>query len=126
MAKSVLIVEDSAAWTSPLQIALESLTDVETVLTQSAAEGLRLLAAGAFDALVTDLNMPGMDGFELIARLPHALPVVVISGDTDPDTPARLKKLGVAAYFPKPFSPASVRARLEQILYAHSLPDPML
>jgi CheY-like chemotaxis protein len=45
-----------------------------------------------------------------------ATPIIVVSADTDPDTPARIAKLGVEAFFPKPFSPARVRRKLEQIL----------
>jgi CheY-like chemotaxis protein len=62
-----------------------------------------------------------MDGFELIARVRSQprnppLPIVVISGDNDPRTLARLAELGADAYFPKPYSPAEVRQKLEQLL----------
>jgi two-component system, chemotaxis family, chemotaxis protein CheY len=64
-----------------------------------------------------------MDGFDLIeavrANPDHAtLPILVISGDSDPRTPARLTRLGANAYFPKPYSPAEVRSRLEQLIDA--------
>jgi len=67
------------------------------------------------------LNMPRMDGYELIRRLRNggrhaATPIVVVSGDTDPATPQRVAQMGVNAFFPKPFSPAEVRRKLEQIL----------
>ena len=48
----------------------------------------------------------------------RALPILVISGNSDPDTPSRLVALGADAYFPKPFSPAEVRSRLEQLIHA--------
>jgi CheY-like chemotaxis protein len=44
------------------------------------------------------------------------MPIIVVSADTDPATPQRIAALGVEAYFPKPFSPAMVRRKLEQIL----------
>ncbi len=124
MRRTVLIVEDSEVWTAALQIALEAIPGVEAVVASSAAEALRLFDARVFAALVTDLNMPRMDGFELIEHLRaggrhDGLPIIVISGDTDPETPRRLTQLGVSAYFPKPFSPARVRARLEQLLDAN-------
>jgi CheY-like chemotaxis protein len=64
-----------------------------------------------------------MDGFELIRRVRadgrlSATPVVVVSADTDPETPERIARLGVSAFFAKPFSPAEVRQKLEQILNA--------
>jgi CheY-like chemotaxis protein len=67
--------------------------------------------------------MPAMDGFELIGAVradPRfvRLPVVVLSGDTDPRTPERLRALGVDAYFPKPYSPAEVRRKVEELIHA--------
>jgi two-component system chemotaxis response regulator CheY len=64
-----------------------------------------------------------MDGFELIRRIRgdyrlSETPIIVVSGDTDPATPSRVAKLGVSAFFPKPYSPAQVRRKLEQILNA--------
>jgi CheY-like chemotaxis protein len=41
-----------------------------------------------------------------------------VSADTDPDTPERISQLGVSAFFAKPYSPAQVRRKLEQILNA--------
>jgi CheY-like chemotaxis protein len=65
--------------------------------------------------------MPRMDGFELIRRIREnerlaATPIIVVSADTDPATPERIAQLGVNAFFPKPFSPAQVRRKLEQLL----------
>ena len=73
-------------------------------------------------AIITDLNMPRMDGYELIRRIRadrriSATPIIVVSADTDPATPERVAGLGVEAFFPKPYSPAEVRRKLEQILY---------
>jgi len=48
------------------------------------------------------------------------LPIVVISGDSDPNTPERLYRLGANAYFGKPYSPAKVRQKVEQLLDANS------
>jgi CheY-like chemotaxis protein len=78
--------------------------------------------------LVTDLNMPRMDGFELIRRVRShgrygSLPVIVVSGDTDPGTPERVSRLGVDAFFSKPYSPARVREKLEHLLDAYSTPE---
>jgi two-component system chemotaxis response regulator CheY len=74
--------------------------------------------------VVTDLNMPRMDGFEFIERIRaeprhRRLPIIVISGDTDPQTPERISALGANAFFSKPYSPAQVRLKLEQLLDAN-------
>ena len=106
-----------------LEIALADIPGVSLRLASSAVEAWKLLSESGpeFCAIVTDLNMPRMDGFELIRRVRHdqrlsATPIVVVSADTDPGTPQRVKELGVSAFFSKPYSPAEVRRKLEQIL----------
>jgi CheY-like chemotaxis protein len=122
-AHPVLIVEDSENSAAMLEIALAGIPGVSVRLVTSAFEALRVLHADgpAFQAIVTDLNMPRMDGFELIRRIRgdhriSATPIIVVSADTDPDTPEKIANLGVNAFFPKPFSPAQVRRKLEQLL----------
>jgi two-component system chemotaxis response regulator CheY len=119
----VLIVEDSENSAAMLEIALSDIPGVSVRLASSAVEAWKLLSASGdgFRAIVTDLNMPRMDGFELIRRVRHdqrlsATPIIVISADTDPRTPERVTQLGVSAFFSKPYSPAEVRRKLEQIL----------
>jgi CheY-like chemotaxis protein len=120
--RGVLIVEDSENSAAMLEIALSEIPGVSLLLTTSALDAWRILHNGAeVRAIVTDLNMPHMDGFELIRRVRAdrnlaGIPIIVVSADTDPDTPGRIAQLGVDAYFPKPFSPARVRRKLEQIL----------
>lgn len=121
--RPVLIVEDSENNAAMLEIALSHIPQVTLLMASSAHEALQLLdhACPSVRAIITDLNMPRMDGFELIRRIRAdgrlaATPVVVVSADTDPGTPERIARLGVSAFFPKPFSPAQVRRKLEQIL----------
>ena len=120
--RGVLIVEDSENSAAMLEIAFSEIPGVSLTVTQSAVEAWRILHNGAdVRAIVTDLNMPQMDGFELIRRVraDHALaatPIIVVSADTDPGTPERIAQLGVDAFFAKPFSPARLRRKLEQIL----------
>lgn len=121
--RAVLIVEDSENSAAMLEMAFLGIPDVTVVQVPSGVEALRILDAAAtpVQAVVTDLNMPRMDGFELIRRIRgdqrlRATPIIVISADTDPGTPERVAALGVDAFFPKPFSPAQVRRTLEQLL----------
>ena len=120
---SVLIVEDSENTAAMLEIALSDIPGISVRLASSAVEAWKLLSNTdpEFCAMVTDLNMPRMDGFELIRRIRgdqrlRAMPIIVVSADTDPKTPERVTQLGVNAFFPKPYSPAQVRRKLEQIL----------
>ncbi|MBZ5727308.1 MAG: response regulator [Acidobacteriia bacterium] len=122
-ARAVLIVEDSENAAATLEIALLGIGGLSVLVAPSAVEALRILngPGPAITAIVTDLNMPRMDGFELIRRVRAdrrlaATPIIVVSADTDPATPERIARLGVNAFFPKPYSPAEVRRKLEQIL----------
>jgi CheY-like chemotaxis protein len=120
---TVLIVEDSEGCATTLEVAFLGIPQISVVLAASAQDALRILEKdnGAVCALVTDLNMPRMDGFELIERVRgdgrHGkLPIIVVSGDIDPETPHRIARLGADAFFTKPYSPAQVRQKLEQLL----------
>jgi CheY-like chemotaxis protein len=121
--RSVLIVEDSEQSAAPLEIALMGIPGLSVLMASSGMEALRMLDSdgGSVRAIVTDLNMPRMDGFELIRRVRSdrrtcGTPIIVVSADTDPTTPDRVAKMGVSAFFAKPYSPAQVRRKLEQIL----------
>ena len=120
----MLIVDDAEHAATMLEVALLPITGLSVTVTASAQEALQVLDSGEnVSAIVTDLNMPDMDGFELIARVrargrAGCVPIVVISADTDPRTPERVARLGVDAFFPKPYSPIEVRHKLEQLLNA--------
>ncbi len=124
---AVLIVEDSENSAAMLEIALLGIPGVSVLLASSGVEALRILhdTSSPIRAIVTDLNMPRMDGFEMIRQIREdrslsSTPIIVISADTDPATPERVAGLGVHAFFSKPFSPAQVRRKLEQILNGKS------
>src|SRR5579864_2822495 len=114
--RKVIIVEDTDTCAATLEIAFLSIPEVTVVSVSSARQALDILRDGPVAALVTDLHMPRMDGFELIEKVRAderyaRLPVIVVSGDTDPRTPERISRLGVNAYFSKPYSPAEVREK---------------
>ena len=122
MPRTLLVVEDTDIGRDALELALARVPGVVLQIVKTAEEALALLGESTC-ALVTDLNLPRMDGFALIEIVRShparkALPIVVISGNSDPDTPSRVAALGVNAYFPKPFSPAEVCSRLEQLIHA--------
>ncbi|MEO8658751.1 MAG: response regulator [Bryobacteraceae bacterium] len=124
MVRTVLIVEDSPNWSSTLEIALERIPNTEVAHAVSGSDALRFLEGpnGAKVRLVvTDLQMPVMDGFELIERVRAvpawtALPIVVVSGIADSASKDRLARLGANAFFPKPYSPSEVRTKIEELM----------
>ena len=127
---AVLIVEDAETCASTLEIIFSSIRGLRVLTAASAEQAWDLIESRDQDirAIVTDLHMPGMDGFELIDRVradaTHAgLPIVVITGSTDPHVSDRLSTRGVSAIFAKPYSPAVVREKLEQLLRNEILLD---
>jgi len=129
VARTVLIVEDSDTSADTLEIALLSLPDVTIAHAATGRKAWQLIQNEGLAAIITDLHMPHMDGFELIERVRAAggathLPIIVISGDSDPGTPERVRRLGADAYFAKPYSPAAVRETLERLLHENSSASP--
>src|SRR5436305_1799087 len=93
---AVLIVEDSENSAAMLEMAFLGIPDVRVMQVPSAVEALRILDAAATPvrAVVTDLNMPRMDGFELIRRIRgdtrlRATPILVVSADTKVESPQK-------------------------------------
>ena len=123
LTRNVLIVEDSSDCAEALELALHGLKDVKVVIARSAEEALECLSSSTVDALITDLHLPKMDGLHLLSAVRNRhngqyTPVLVISGDSDPRTPARVLEAGAQAFFSKPYSPAAVRRKLEELLAA--------
>ncbi|MGH9658467.1 MAG: response regulator, partial [Bryobacteraceae bacterium] len=96
MERTVLIVEDADSCASTLEIALLSLPGVRIIAAACGRTAWQLLESREISAIITDLHMPHMDGFELIERVRGAqrvahVPIIVLSGDSDPDTPDRVR-----------------------------------
>ena len=126
MLRTVLIVEDSKNVAENLELVLTTIDGISVIILESGQDALKLLVSGNNEiaALVTDLNLPFTDGFALIEAVRgnqrySRLPIVVISGDSHPETPERLRRLGADAYFSKPYSPAEIKRTLEGLLNAH-------
>ena len=124
MTPTILVVEDSDVCRDALEVALSKLPRFAVRAVATAEQALECLAAENICALVTDLHLESMDGFALISWVRShpqraELPILVISGDNDPGTPARLAEIGADAFFTKPYSPAAVRGKLEELVDVH-------
>jgi two-component system chemotaxis response regulator CheY len=120
---TVLLVDDAEDCLATLDVALQTLPGAVVRSAHSAEDALVMLAAGDVSAMVTDIRLPAMTGIELIERIRHdpalrTLPIVVVSAEADPTTPRKALESGANAFFPKPFSPAAVRKKLEELIHA--------
>lgn len=107
----ILVVDDSSAMRAYVRAALEEDAgfSVEVEDATSGFEALRLLPRERFDLVIVDINMPNINGLELISfirksRQHHDTPVLVISTEGSDRDRERGLSLGAAAYLCKPFS----------------------
>jgi len=118
----VLIVDDAMWPAITLEVALLTLPHVRVIHAGSGLEAWNVLEKRSISAIITDLNMPAMDGFELIERVRTTaatarIPIIAVSGDGDVEHRERARRLGADAFFVKPYSPAAVRETLEELLH---------
>src|SRR5262249_52105854 len=116
----VLVVDDSAAARSHIRTVLAGLGLHQITEAADGAEALTVLGREAFDLVVTDYNMPYLDGRALIDFIRHrspvpSVPVIVVTTETDPDKLEAIRSLGVAAICDKTFRPEVVRGILGRL-----------
>lgn len=107
-----------------LEIALSGVDGAQVRVAGTGLEALGMLeAAGDREvaAVITDLEMPRMDGFELITRMRanprySKTPIIVASGSSDPEWVERVLALGADAWFVKPYSVRAVKRKLQTLL----------
>jgi CheY-like chemotaxis protein len=127
MSRLALIVEDSEPCAETLQIALELIDGLQVRVVHSPRAAIAMLNhTTEIAAIITDLHLPKSDGLALIRQLRAEprftkLPILLISGDSDPQLPAKALANGADAFFAKPYSPAAVRRKLEQLLCSNVL-----
>jgi two-component system, chemotaxis family, chemotaxis protein CheY len=120
---AILVVDDAEDCIATLDLALQPLPDIVIRAQPSAEAALAFLERDTVSAVITDIHLPEMNGLELVARIREdprfrTLPILVVSADTDPETPTRALGLGANAYFAKPYSPSAIRKKLEELIHA--------
>lgn len=109
MTASILTVDDSPSIRVALKIALTN-AGYSVAEAGNGAEGIEKAKASAFDLIITDLNMPVMDGLTMIEemrRMPDQMgvPIVFLTTESDEATKARAKAAGATGWLTKPFDP---------------------
>ncbi len=117
----ILLVDDMASMRKIMRSTLKALgfRDVEDA--EDGAQALKLLRSGHFDLVIADWEMPNMAGIDLLKaiRADHALqslPVVLVTAERSKDQVIEAARAGVDGYVVKPFSPATLKTKLEQVL----------
>ena len=117
MSLRILLIDDDARLSQFLASYLEQ-NDVKLSHAKDGVEGLARLQADAFDAVLLDVMMPGLDGLEVLRRLRQTsrLPVIMLTARGDESDRVVGLELGADDYIPKPFSPRELLARLRAVL----------
>jgi CheY-like chemotaxis protein len=106
--RNVLIVDDDSVTRGLLSKVLKPHSEAFTVLTApNGMEALKTIQNQKIDLIITDLQMPVMDGFELLARLSEhhpEIPVFIMTAFGDSEVKNRLEKFGSTKYFEKPLN----------------------
>ena len=119
MPKTVIAVDDSMSIRETVKMVLGS-AGYEVLSAEDGVAGLRLCEQRKADLVVTDLNMPNMDGITLIARL-RALPqykftpLIMLTTESQEDKKVAGKKAGATGWVVKPFDPARLVAVVKMV-----------
>ena len=109
----VLLVEDSETMRSLIAAALDELADCELMAVANGLEALRALTQHSFALIITDINMPTLNGLELLRFIrsapgTQATPVLMVTSEGADADRQRAMALGATAYLAKPFTPAAL------------------
>lgn len=119
--KTILIADDSATMRAMLVAIVEALGDYHIVEASSGFEALRLLPRDHVDLIMTDINMPDINGLELISYLRNNqnykdIPIFIISTECSAKDIEKGKQLGADEYVVKPFIPETLQQLINQYL----------
>jgi two-component system chemotaxis response regulator CheY len=117
---AILSVDDSASIRAAIKIALTS-EGYSVTEAANGAEGLDKATAGGFDLIVTDLNMPVMDGLTMIRELRQrpagaGVPILFLTTESDADVKAQAKAAGATGWLTKPFDPEQLVRIVKKVL----------
>ncbi|QCD44615.1 sigma-54-dependent transcriptional regulator [Campylobacter mucosalis] len=99
----VLIVEDDINMRKSLEIALVDYDDLEVSSVKSATQALKQLSSIEPDIIITDINMPGLDGIEFVKELNGKFDVIIMTGNATLNRAIESVRLGVKDFLTKPF-----------------------
>ena len=119
--RTVLYIEDNPVNVMVMQAMVTRLPGLEMISAEDGGPGLEMALRERPDLILTDIQMPGMDGFELLRRLQQHeqtrhIPVIAISADALPDTVARGQAAGFADYLTKPVEMGALHAAIREAL----------
>jgi two-component system chemotaxis response regulator CheY len=119
--KKILIAEDSSTMRSLIVSTIIAIGDFEIVEAANGFEALRILPREKVDLVITDINMPDINGLELVSFIKsnenyRSTPLFIISTEGSERDRAKGLSLGADAYLTKPFSPQELQSLIVRFL----------
>ena len=116
----ILVVDDFSTMRRIIKNLLRDLGFTNTAEADDGKTALPMLRGGGFDFLVTDWNMPGMTGIELLKAVRaddklKSLPVLMVTAEAKRDQIVEAAQSGVNGYVVKPFTAAALKEKIEKI-----------
>lgn len=116
----ILAVDDSLTVLASIKLALER-RGFELCTARQAEEALNLLGKEKSDLIITDLNMPGLNGIEFIRRVRamanyRFTPIVMLTTESQQAKKEEARRAGATAWITKPFTPEQLEAVLRKLL----------
>jgi two-component system chemotaxis response regulator CheY len=120
MTKKILAVDDSPSVRKLVEFSLKRGGFLVTTA-QDGQEALDIVARESFDAVILDVNMPRLDGFEFLRRVKAneslaSIPVVMLTTEGHDMDKERARELGATAYLVKPFKPTMLLELMNEVL----------
>jgi two-component system chemotaxis response regulator CheY len=116
-----LVVEDSQVMRQLLVFALQRVRELEVTEADDGVDALRKMSGNRFDIIITDINMPIMDGLKLVKRIRSDdsykdVPIIVVTTEGSQEDRSRALALGANAYITKPIQGPQVVAKVKELL----------
>jgi len=121
MAINILVVEDSPTMRQLIIFALKRLRDGRIVEASDGVDGYKKLSQERFDIIITDINMPVMDGLKLVSLIRKDanhknVPIVIITTEGAMEDKERALALGANSYITKPIQASKVLTTVKELL----------
>lgn len=119
MSLTILTVDDSRTMRDMLRMALAD-AGYRVVQAEDGLDGLEVLRREAPQVVITDINMPRMDGFGFIEAVRRdaqhrAIPILVLTTESDDEKKQRARRAGATGWIVKPFDPAKLVAAIRRV-----------
>lgn len=121
MNKKVLVVDDSATMRSMVTSTIEDMKGIDVVEASNGFEALKALPSQHFDLIITDINMPEINGLEIVHFVKNnplykTIPLIILSTEHGEEDIKKGLALGAQRYITKPFEPSELKKIVKEVL----------